>query len=144
MKTTGKRFLALILITGAVGISVATYLYFKPHKNYATMKPDYILDARTLVDEYNESEAKANEKYLGKVVQVRGLIKEYSGNPNGSFSIYLNDSFFGVTCTFDSAYAAYHQELFNQLTLEQQIDIKGRCDGILTDVRLSKCSFVDP
>jgi hypothetical protein len=143
MKTTGKRFLALILITGAVGISVATYLYFK-HIELCDYETGLHFDARTLVDEYNDSEAKANDKYLGKVVQVRGLIKGYSGNPNGSFSIYLNDSFFGVTCTFDSAYAAYHQELFNQLKLEQQIDIKGRCDGILTDVRLSKCSFVDP
>lgn len=137
-----KKILFTLLILIIVGVAVGFYLYNKPHKNYAKLKADYIVTAEELFAEFEENESSANEKYLDEVVQVRGIIAGIT-EVESALAISLYDQMFGVTCTLDKEAFLANQTLYSNLIVGQQVILKGRCDGMLTDVRLSRCSIVN-
>ncbi len=138
-----RKNIFLLLLVIAIGGAVGGYLqYNKPHKNYAKAKADISINAQELYSAFEKDETVANNKFLSKVLEVDGEIVTIQSNPNGSITIALIDEMMGVSCTFDSVYVFKNQSLFDNSENKSTVKIKGRCDGFLTDVRLSKCSFV--
>ncbi|MGQ1786437.1 OB-fold protein [Saccharicrinis sp. GN24d3] len=134
----------LILFAGVM-LAVAVigfYQFNKPHKNYEKAKVEVTISANLLHDTFNSDEQKANREYLNKIIEVSGQPVSYDHNANGSVTICLEDEFMGVSCTFDSLYVVKNYERFKWAQKAELLKIKGRCDGFLTDVRLSKCSFI--
>ena len=124
-------FLALLSILG-----IAYYLYNKPHQGISNETPEYILDAETLVSEYNFDEKKANAKYLGKVVEVFGIISEKSKDKKGNYNIILQGpDLTGIGCEFEKTV----ENKLASLKEGQKIKIKGICAGVLMDVVLVDC-----
>ena len=123
-----------ILILSAVGY--AYYLYHKPHQGISAEKPDYKIDAITLVGEYDKNEKAANEKYLGKVLEVKGVIAEMIKDEKGKYNITLMaEDLSGVGCEFENA----SQSFLHNLKEGQEVTIKGICTGVLMDVVLVDC-----
>lgn len=134
----------ILLFIGAIAISagIIAYLqYNKPHINYEKASVDLTITADALLQAFEHNETIANQQYLNRVVEVSGKPISAHTNPNGSVTIALLDELQGVSCTFDSAYVSQHLSSFAQVKEVSSVVIKGRCDGFLTDVRLSKCSF---
>ncbi|MDH3245170.1 MAG: OB-fold putative lipoprotein, partial [Saprospiraceae bacterium] len=62
---------ALLLLVLA---GVMLYMNYDFRAGIAREEPDYVIDARTLFAEYDADEDAANQKYLGKTIEVSGDI----------------------------------------------------------------------
>ncbi len=127
-----------VLILAAVGY--AYYLYNKPHQSIADETPDFKLNAVTLVNDYDIDEKAANDKYLGKIIEVKGVISEKVKDENGKYNITLQAAdLAGVGCEFDTKY----QSEIKNLQEGQEVRIKGVCTGVLMDVVLVDCVLIN-
>ena len=133
--------LLLIFIVSAVGISL--YLYFKPSKDLAKVKPDIIISAKKFIEDYASDEASGNEKYVGKIIAVQGLIYSIQSTEQGISTIFLEDDFFGISCVLDSAYSVSVKDILDSSVKGSPINIKGRCNGILTNIQMSSCVLAE-
>lgn len=138
-----KKFiiLALILVIAASGISL--YMYFKPSKDLAKVKPDIGLSAKEFIEDYASDESSGNEKYVGKIIEVSGSIFSIQSNERGISTIFLEDDFFGISCALDSAYSVSVKNILDSSKEGSPIIIKGRCNGILTNIQMSSCVLVE-
>jgi uncharacterized protein (UPF0333 family) len=132
-------FTTIVLLATIAGI----YFYNKPHMDYSKIKPEYKLTALSLYSEFEQDEIAANKKYLDKVLEVTGSVAAVNYNTNGTVSLYLEDPMFGVTCTVEILNDVYKIDTFHHIEVGHIIKVKGRCDGMLSDVRISKCHIID-
>ena len=69
--TQNIRTISLILVLLAIiGGIMSLYIYHKPHRNIAKEQSAYIMGANELYTAFSSNEKKANEKYLGKAIEV--------------------------------------------------------------------------
>ena len=135
-----KKVLFGILAAFLASIAYAFYLYFKPRPSVAGMSPEYTLMATELVEEYDTNEMTANSKYLGKVIEVSGVISEKIKDGKGGYTLTLQGAdLAGVGCQFESN----ARESLHPLAEGQQVNIKGICTGVLMDVVLVDCVVID-
>lgn len=119
-------------MVAVVAISIGVYLYNKPKKDIARVKPDYVLAAGTLTEEYSINEQKANQSYLGKVLQVEGTVLMVE---QAEFMVITLE---GVGLC--NVRAELRKDFAGTANLEgTQVKIKGRCTGLLLDVVLNDC-----
>ena len=137
MKRTLLAITTLIFLTI---FSYGFYLYNKPHHSIAEDAPAYKLEAKTLISDYESNENIANSKYLGKIVELHGVIAEKTIDDKGTCNVVLQgQDISGVQCSLQSnAYAC-----IKSLKEGQEIIIKGICTGMLMDVVLVDCVCVD-
>jgi hypothetical protein len=128
-KTIFFAVIALCLFVAAI----AYYLYQKPRSSLTNVKPAYTLNATELYNAFTQNEKKANERYLEKVIQVKGTVDNIevtdstinlllsAGNPMG-----------GINCTLTKN----KQEKENIPAKGGVVEVKGKCVGFLMDVNL--------
>jgi tRNA_anti-like len=127
---------AIAMITGA---AFAYYLYHKPHQSVANETPAFTLDAASLVSEYDANEKKANSKYLGKIIEVKGVVSEKSKNSAGHFCVTLQGpDLAGIGCEFEPKAQTHAAKLKEG----EEVCIKGICSGVLMDVVMVDCTVV--
>lgn len=133
MKKVLRYGLPLLLI----GILAAYFIYNKPHKNMTKTEADISVSAFDLFTEFEQNEAKANEKYLEKVILVEGEIRDVSTNETGNVSLTLKSSsdMFGVICQMDDL--TEHER--TDFSVGETVSLKGICTGMLMDVVLVRC-----
>lgn len=135
-----KRSILLVLIGGfIVAAGIGFYLFNKPVKSLENAKPEFYISANELNTAFNENEKLANNKYLGKILELKGKIEEINETNHGMVVLSFIDPLYGVSCAFDSLQANQIKS-FNP---GDSIIVKGRCDGKLSDVRISKCFLVN-
>jgi len=142
MKLWVKIFLAGAIVLIVALFAVYVFIYNKPHTDYEKAKPDYILTAEELYNEFVENRADAEAKYNGTVVLISG---EFSASEHSDDMIILTFSFSdglfgdeGVRCTM----LENHQEQAMQLVPGNQVKIKGLCTGFTGyDVIMEFCSI---
>lgn len=130
-----------ILLTASVVIIIAIvavyFVYNKPHRS--TGVAEVAVTAQSLVSTYNENESEANTKFLDKVVEVKGKVKEVI-EQDDSFILLLGDesSMSSVSCTLDheSDSVAYG------LKPGDEVVVRGICTGFLMDVVIVNCKVV--
>lgn len=130
-------FLALI----AAGFAY-WYGFLRKEKPIEKRKPDFELTADSLFSVFNAGEKAATEKFGGKIVLLKSNVISVEKDEKGNVTITLVDPMMGVTCTLDSLQAVKQKTDIRALTEGQPVTIKGRCDGMLTDVKISKCMIV--
>jgi len=138
-KIIAYSFLLIVIIGGSIGI----YMYNKPHADISKMTPDFVIEAKLLFEEFESDEQMASQKYIDKVLQVNGTLVEVNWDTDGSVILSLEDFLFGVSCSIDSSTATTTLIAIDKLSPGDQISVKGQCDGMLTDVKLSHCILVD-
>lgn len=139
-----RKILIIALFIGIPAFFLAVYLYTKPVKELTKVSPDFVLKASELYEEFSLDENTATEKYVSKVLQVTGILAGIQENNNGSTSLFLLDELMGINCSLDSAYSVRKKDLIQTLKTGRNITIKGKCNGMLTDVQLSSCVFASP
>ena len=98
-------------------------------------KPVLKVTSKTLYKEYNNNEIAADDKYKGKIIQVRGQIREFGKDiMDEAYISLIGDDFFGdVQCFFpDKSY------LLN-LKKGQRVNVIGYCDGLFMNIILQNC-----
>src|ERR1700749_984036 len=71
--------IAAIVLIGA-GVWFGCYLYNKPHGSAALETASSSVIADTLYQQYAHDEHKADSMYLGKVIEVKGVLAEIDHN----------------------------------------------------------------
>ncbi|MCO6476016.1 MAG: hypothetical protein J5I94_05305 [Phaeodactylibacter sp.] len=135
-----KKLLGIGLLLALVGLGVGYFMYNKPHQNMEKAEADVSLQASELFSAFESDEGSANEKYLDKVIQVTGTVKEVSTDEEGNVSLTLDsgNGLFGVICQLDNL--AEHER--TDFQPGEQVTLKGKCTGMLMDVVLVRCVVV--
>ncbi len=132
-----KKILGGMLVVLILGIGAVYFVFNKPHQSVD--RPDFLVSAAELITAFEEDERQANDKYLGKVVEVHGTVTEVIEKQN-SFVLLLGDTtnVSRVSCTLDGEQdsMAYGLRAGDALTL------RGICSGSLLDVVLVDCKIV--
>ena len=131
-----KKIVVSILVLLCIGLVYGFYLYNKKTPSLENEKPDYTLTADELYTSFSTDEASAIEKYEGKILQVSGKVLMLTQTDSIS-NVVLNaeDALFGaVNCSFNT--------LKETLQKEENIVVKGQCQGYLTNVILNNCVLV--
>jgi hypothetical protein len=137
---TVKKISFGILLLFLFGAIIGYKIYNKPHVNVAQEKAAISSTAANLLKDFSSDETIANLKYLGKIIQVKGVISK-TETRQGKKSVFLEtDAVFGnVLCTLTLAESAQKREL----KVGQKILLKGICTGFLMDVILVKCIILN-
>jgi tRNA_anti-like len=126
---TGSILLAGLVIWGI-------YFYKMPHKSVAGEKPEVKIEAGELYRQYQKDENGSNKKYLNKVIEIKGTVRDVQKNDT-SMNVLVGDpnAAGGVSCSFIF-------EPGKNLNIPQTgavSIIKGKCTGFLMDVILVDC-----
>ena len=134
-----KKWIIIILAIGLVaGLAIGVYMYNKPLEGMDSQQADFAISAVDLYTAFDSDEENANTTYLGKVVQVNGVIQTISDTEEGQPSILLEAGGLmgGVICRLDpSAKGSF--------TVGQPVTFRGECTGKLMDVELARCVVIE-
>jgi hypothetical protein len=136
-----KKQLILILMIAILAVVTVTvfYTFRKNPDSVSRSKPEFIISASELVDEFMEDEDAANQKYLDKIIQIGGEISGVEELQGGKTVIYLKGNSLGsVSCLFSGS------ELGTEIPeVGKPVTIKGKCTGFVLDVVLTMCTLVE-
>jgi hypothetical protein len=111
------------------------YMVYKPHRNVQGEDAAATLTATSLYNEFLKNESQANQKWVGKVLEVKGTISSVTEAGN---YVSLN-----ITATTDGGVncSVLKKDLPENYKLNKgdSIMVKGKCTGFLMDVNLVDC-----
>jgi hypothetical protein len=135
MFTKRKKILFGILIVVLALAGLGIYKIYKPHSNVSGEEAVASLSAPNLYLDFQHDENAANKKWVGKVIEVSGIIS--SVNESADYvSINLKalaDG--GINCSILKKDLSPETKLKNG----DSLIIKGKCTGFLMDVNLVDC-----
>lgn len=139
MKKNLKRILLLGVIAAAIGGGFGYYLWNKPVDKISSLNTDLAIPAAELLDQFEVDEESANANYLNKVIEVTGSVREVVQTDGQITAVLLetNNPFGGVNCEFEVMPEA------SNVSVGSLVTIKGVCNGMLIDVVLNRCVFVE-
>lgn len=126
-----KKWLAGAFFLIVIFLSLAYYFYNKPRRDMAQEDAAFTLSASELSAAFFADEKAANEKYLGKILEVQGRVSELIEEEN-SFGLLLDGGEDGMV------YCAFHNQPVG-ISVDQSVVVKGICSGYLMDVVLNDC-----
>ncbi len=115
------------VVAALIGAATAYYQFNKPHRDPSQEEANTHISAVDLKQEFISNADMALEKYIDKVIAVRGSVTEISDE-----AIILSDA---VYCVFESK---------TDGSLESEIVVKGRVvsyDELFEQVRLDFCTL---
>jgi hypothetical protein len=114
-------------------------VYYKPHRSVKREEAAYRLTVKQLVDSFSNNEARANDLYAGRVIEVEGRLKEMILN-DSTLILLMGDSaqMTGVSCYLNRD----QKEKYTSLRRGENVRVKGICNGMLLDIVMDKCILV--
>lgn len=105
--------------------------YNRKNQDLNDVKADIKISATSLIHEYEMNDSLSNEKYLGKVVEVDGNVKEVKADDGGFYTVILGDAggLSSVRCSMDST----HQQDAAKLVPGSSTTVRGSCTGFNKD-----------
>ena len=134
-----KNLLSLISIIFFVIIAFGSLEEFESlddePKITADTKPNLIVSARKLYEEYNANEIAADEKYKGKIIQVTGIIRDIGNDiMDNAYITLIGDQYFrDIQCYFRE------KSIVAGLSKGKRISVMGSCSGLMMNVHLNNC-----
>jgi len=141
MKHLFRNLLIVAVILGAIGVVIGLYLFNKKDPNLSKVKPDYILDAASLIKEFNQDENSATAKYVDKVLEVTGPVQAIEQISDSTMNITLSaeNQMAVVNCSFNNVADPSSQDIKEG----EIMTVRGVCSGMLMqDIQLKNCVFV--
>jgi len=129
---------ALLLVLAVAGYG--WYAFNKKPADVRRQKADMEINAKDLLQLFQQNETAADARYVDKVIIVSGIVLSMQTDAQGKTTISLDtgDPMAAVTCSF------YNEETaaVKQINKGSRVHVKGICTGMLSDVILNKCSLV--
>ncbi|MEO0471943.1 MAG: hypothetical protein AAF206_20115 [Bacteroidota bacterium] len=137
MKKQSTRIIGIILILGLAAAAIGGTMYFKPHADVNQLDAEFQMSVPEVLAAFSEDENSANQKYVDKIIEVKGTVAEINETGDGGVVVSLREDgeMLGVNCAFQPADAGKAQKL----AVGTQVSIKGFCSGMLMDVNLNRC-----
>lgn len=132
-----KKIIILIAALAAVGFGIGYYLYNKPVASLENKKADVEISAAELIEAYEADEQKANDTYLGKIVQVSGKVDNVAVE-EGTIKVILGtgNPMSTIICELEAGKET------GPIQPGDEVKVKGLCSGYLSDVVLVQSSIV--
>lgn len=136
-----KKHVFIILAICILGAFFYAYKeYNRKPADLLSVKPIANIDATNLLTIYASDEQKANALYLGKPIDVTGVISEIQNQQDTLVNVMLGkaDDMHRVSCLLD-------QQNLKQIRKYKQgntITLRGICTGYLMDVELNRCVVI--
>ncbi len=135
-----KNFLIIGVLFGLVVAYFVWSNFFSTGPSTSRLSTDFELSATELYEAFDRDEAKANEMYLNKILEVEGTVTDVVNSDDLKPSISLQTNGFGVIkCSFESAEALGESEIQVGVTIK----LKGECIGYLLDVLLTNTIIIN-
>ncbi len=129
---------SLLLLLVLAGVML--YMNYDFRAGIAKEEPDYVIDARTLFAEYDADEDAANQKYLGKTIEVSGDINHIDKTTDPvTISLEAGAVMGSLVCELSKTVEVD----VTGIEEGEKITIKGSCSGKLLDVILVNCIIVE-
>jgi len=146
MNHTKKKWLRYLLVGGLLLSGAAIYVYREYNRKELSAlhrKSAFTISATELLKAFRENEKEANQRYLDKVIEVKGSLKKWDTSSEGALTIVLGvaDEMSSVRCSMDSAHTAG----LVKIPEGTSVIVKGICTGytadelIGSDVLLKRC-----
>jgi len=145
-KFTGLVIFLIILDIG-FGIWQGLKEFNRTNKDLSNVNADVKIIATDLIQQYETNDSSANKKYLGKIIETGGSIKDVKKDEAGYYTIVLGDtaSMSSVRCSMDSV----HQKDAAGLAVGSSATVRGTCTGfnkdemgLGSDVILNRCVII--
>ena len=133
IKTILYGIALLLLVVGLTGY----FLYQKKPARADQQSAAYRMTATELLHAFQQNEQAANSRYLGKWLEVDGVVNLANGE-DGVFYLGEPVAASSVSCLLDSSYKK--QAL--SIKAGDTISVKGYCSGYLMDVQLTRAQLV--
>lgn len=140
MKSKKFKILVGVILVLSISLLVVLKLYNEPLLNVKKSNADIEVLAQNILEDYRKDEILANKKYVGNLIQIKGVVSKISID-NGNSVVTLRD---GNEESSIMCHMAPEENL-NALKLKsgEQIILKGVCTGYLMDVILVRCIIID-
>ena len=136
-KTKNMKKLFIILLIIAAGATAFYFYYNRPNPSLADEKPVATATSSELFALYEKDEPAANDRFLNKVVEVKGKVREVRKESHGEVVLTLDGSdMFGIICRMDPSV-----EMEDTSLEGSEVSVKGLCTGMLMDVVMVRCVF---
>jgi len=131
-----KKYIYIILVLAIIGGLIGYKMVNKSHVETKGVTAEFVLKPAELLAAYEIDEAAADTKYLDKILEVKGNVKEINEVENGgSISLDTGNDMASVTCEFES------KDAVNGIKIGDEVTVKGFCSGKLMDIVLVRCSL---
>ncbi len=126
----------LIIIAGAI----AYHEYNRKPADLSDVKSQSNISADSLVMVFETDEQKANSLYLGKPIDITGLIAEINNQQDTLVNVTLGkkNDMHKVSCLIN----VNHINEIKSYKVGDKIMLRGICNGYLMDVELNRCVVV--
>ena len=134
-----KKIFALVLFLGLIGGYLGYKMFNKPFADLQKKPADFVLAPAALLSAFTTDETQANQTYLDKTIELRGVIKSISLE-DGTTRITLDaqDAMGAIICDMDQN----QKPSSSALQQGQEITLRGVCSGYLMDVVLIRCIII--
>ena len=126
----------IVLIIFLLVLALGAYFYISSEINrkspsMANSQEDFKIEAANLLSEYEGNSAKANQKYLGKIILLSGNLKSVETDEKGFHTLVLGDnsSMSSVRCSMDNSVSVD----VKALPIGVNIELRGECIGFNPD-----------
>ena len=136
-----RKYVWLILIALVIIAGLYAYReYNRKPADLSTVVSQLKITADSLVKKFERDEQKANTLYLGKPIEITGLIAEINSQRDTLVNITLGkkDDMHKVSCLMDPN----HSIEIKNYKVGDNIVMRGICNGYLLDVELNRCVVV--
>lgn len=122
-----KVILISMLLVAALGTWQAINEYNRKNVDISKTKADVKISAIDLINEYEANDSLANQKYLGKIIELTGHVRQLQNDSEGNYTIVLGEqgNLSSVRCTMDTTYNT------DAAAVEKgsSVTIRGLCTG---------------
>ena len=132
-----KKILISLIVLSVIGVGIGYYMYNKPVESLEYKKADVVISADQLIKEYESDETAANEKYLGKVIEVSGKVADITEEGGKKkVSMETSNPMSAVICEMEEKMST------GDMKAGDNVKMKGMCSGYLSDVILVQSNVV--
>jgi len=111
------------------------YIVYKPHRNVEGEDAVATLTATSLYNDFSTNETHANQKWVGKILEVKGVLSSVTEAGNYVSLNLAATADGGVNCSV----LKKDMPESNKISKGDSIIVKGKCTGFLMDVNMVDC-----
>jgi hypothetical protein len=122
-----KKIIWTVIILGVLLAALYAYKeYTRTHADLSKTRADIQLPSAQLMTAYQQNDSLANMKYLGKIIETSGRLKEIEFG-DGYYTLIIGDekSLSTIRCLMDSTY----NDMVMMVRAGSQITVRGECTG---------------
>ena len=140
MKNIKSKIAVGIILLVSIGVMVALNLFHQPHIDVKTSDAGIVISTQDILNDYQEDESLANNKYADQIIQIKGVISDISIEDGSSIIIFKDEN--GLSSVMCHMSPEENLKVL-KLKRDKQITVKGICTGYLLDMIMVRCIIVN-